>query len=84
MYKLIIKKSAVKELDRLPQNQFLKIDEAILSLKNDPHPDPQTKKLKGGNRYRLRAGDYRVVYTVETKEQLITIYKVRHRKEVYR
>lgn len=56
MHKLIIKKSARKELDNISNPFFLKIDEAILALKNNPHPYPQSKKLKGENKYRLRAG----------------------------
>lgn len=47
MYKLVIKNFAKKELDTLPDGQFLKIDAAILSLKTNPYPFPQSKKLKG-------------------------------------
>jgi len=47
MYNLIIKKSARKELDNISAPFFLKIDEAILTLKNNPYPFPQSKKLKG-------------------------------------
>lgn len=84
MYKLVIKNSAKKELDDIPAAQFLKIDAAILSLKTNPHPFTQSKKLKGEDKCRLRVGDYRVVYAVDEKEKNITIYRIRHRKEVYR
>lgn len=84
MYKLVIKNSAKKELNDIPAAQFLKIDAAILSLKTNPHPFPQSKKLKGEDKCRLRVGDYRVVYTVDEKEKNITIYRIRHGKEVYR
>jgi mRNA interferase RelE/StbE len=84
VYKLTYKKSVKKELDALPNAEFLKIDEAIFSLKQDPFPYPQSKKLKGEDRYRLRVGNYRVVYVVDQKQKTITIYRVRHRKEVYR
>lgn len=84
MYKLEIKKTVRKELDDLPDTIYLKIDEAILSLKENPFPYPQSKKLKGEDKRRLRVGDYRVVYTVDEKEKVITIFRVRHRKEVYR
>ncbi|MCC6325023.1 MAG: type II toxin-antitoxin system RelE/ParE family toxin [Candidatus Brocadia sp.] len=84
MYKLIIKKSARKELDNISNPFFLKIDEAILSLKNNPHPYPQSKKLKGDDKYRLRVGDFRVIYTVDEKQKIITIYRIRHRKDIYR
>ena len=84
MYKLTYKKSVKKELDAVPNPDFHKIDEAILSLKDHPFPHPQSKKLKGNDRYRLRVGDYRVVYTIDEKQKIITIYRVRHRKDVYR
>lgn len=84
MHSLVIKKSAKKELDRLPDQIFEKIDTAILKLKEDPFPFPQSKKLKGENRRRLQIGDYRVIYTVDERHKVITIVKIRHRKEVYR
>tara|TARA_B100000315_G_scaffold2440_1_gene2276 strand:- start:35658 stop:35834 length:177 start_codon:yes stop_codon:yes gene_type:complete len=58
VYNLNLKKSARKELDRIPDSYFPKIDYAILSLKQQPYPYPQSKKLKGENKYRLRVGDY--------------------------
>lgn len=84
MYSLEIKRPARKELDNLPDYIFLKIDRAILSLKKDPYPYPQSKGLKGEGKRRLRAGDYRVIYTVNDQEKLITIFRIRHRKGVYR
>jgi len=84
VYRLTIKKSAKKELDAISNPDFLKIDEAILSLKDQPFPHPQSKKLKGQDRCRLRVGDYRVVYTVDEKQRTVVIYRVRHRREVYR
>jgi len=84
MYKLEIKKSALKELDALPDLVYLKIDEAVLSLKENPFPYPQSKRLKGEDKRRLRVGDYRVVYTVDEEGKIVTIFRVRHRKEVYR
>jgi mRNA interferase RelE/StbE len=84
MYKLEIKKSARKELDNLPDDIFFKIDKAILSLKNNPRPYPQSKELKGENKRRLRAGDYRVIYDVDDRQLIITVSRIRHRREVYR
>ncbi|MFI5294439.1 MAG: type II toxin-antitoxin system RelE/ParE family toxin [Thermodesulfovibrionales bacterium] len=84
MYKLAIKKSARKELDDLPDQDFLKIDKAIFSLRDNPYPYPQAKKLKGDERCRLPVGDYRVVYAVDESRKIITIYRVRHRRDVYR
>jgi mRNA interferase RelE/StbE len=84
MYRLIIKKSARKELDSLPEEAFLKIDQSLLSLKENPCPYPQSKKLKGEDKCRLRVGDYRVVYSIDEEQKIITIFRIRHRKDVYR
>lgn len=84
MYKLAIKKSARKELNSLPDPIFLAIDKGILSLIANPIPYPQSKALKGENKRRLRVGDYRVVYSVDERQKIITIFRVRHRKDVYR
>jgi len=84
MYRLAIKKSARKELDKLPDRIFLNIDKAILSLNKNPFPYPQSKKLKGEETCRLRVGDYRVICSVNEEQKTITIFRVRHRKEVYR
>ena len=84
MYRLVIKKSAKKELDNIADHQFLKIDKAILGLRENPFPYPQSIKLKGEAKRRLRAGEYRVVYTVDESEKIVTIYHIRNRREVYR
>jgi mRNA interferase RelE/StbE len=84
MYSLQIKKSAKKELDNLPDDTFLKIDNAILSLRKDPRPYPQSKELKGENKRRLRSGDYRVVYAIDDRQKMVTVFRVRHRKDVYK
>ena len=83
MYELALKKSARKELDSLPYSEFSRVDKAISALKENPHPFPQSKKLKGEDSYRLRCGNYRVVYTIDESLKVITICRVRHRKEVY-
>ena len=84
MYRIAVKKSAKKEIDELPDQQFRKVDKAILALKENPCPYPQTKKLKGEENFRLRVGDYRIVYSVDEGQKLITVYRVRHRRDVYR
>ena len=58
VYKLIIQKSARKELDKIPDPFFVKTDKAILALKENPYPFPQSRKLKGEDMHRLRVGDY--------------------------
>jgi mRNA interferase RelE/StbE len=84
VYKLAVKKSARKELNSLPNPIFLAIDKGILSLITNPLPYPQSKALKGEHKRRLRVGDYRVVYSVDEQQKTITIFRIRHRKDVYR
>ena len=84
MYSLQIKKSAKKELDNLPDDTFLKIDKAMLSLRKNPCPYPQSKELKGENTRRFRSGDYRVIYAVDDRQKMITVFRIRHRKDVYK
>ena len=83
MYQIRIKKSAQKELQQIspPYNQ--KIIEAIDSLAENPRPEG-VKKLKSEEAYRIRVGDYRVVYTIEDVIQIIEVQRIRHRKDAYR
>ena len=83
-YKVSIKRSAVKEIEVIPQkNQRQRIIRRIGLLANDPRP-PGSKKLSGNEKYRLRQGSYRIVYSIEDYELVIVVVKVGHRKDVYR
>lgn len=84
MYKLIIKSSAEKDLRRLPRSLFLRINQQILALRLEPRPDG-VRKLKGVvYGWRIRVGDYRVVYQIDAAAETVTIIRVRHRRDVYR
>jgi len=82
-YKITIKKSAAKELEDIPQKDLRKIIKRIRSLARDPRPHG-SQKLSGQERYRVRQGDYRIVYSIEDKDLLIDILKIGHRREIYR
>ncbi|MBI5559710.1 MAG: type II toxin-antitoxin system RelE/ParE family toxin [Deltaproteobacteria bacterium] len=84
LYKVAWKSSAERELKRIDKQFIPKIFSAVESLVENPFPS-QCRRLQGVESvYRLRIGDYRVVYQVDTTESTITIYHVRHRKEAYR
>lgn len=83
MYKLRILSAAQKDLDRLPSKIFHKIKNEIILLSKNPRPYG-TLKLTNENGYRIRAGDYRLLYRIDDKAKEILIYRVKHRKEVYR
>ena len=83
MYNIQIIPSAIKDLDRLDKNFFKQIKAKILALSSDPRP-PNCLKLTAEEGYRLRSGNYRILYRIDDKNKIICIYRVKHRKESYR
>jgi mRNA interferase RelE/StbE len=76
--------TAVKDLKALPKAILKKIDARIALLADDPQPKG-VKKLQGCEElYRVRVGDYRIVYTMENGKLTIVIVRIGHRKEIYR
>ena len=83
-YKVSIKRSAVKEIEAIPQKkERQRIIRRIGQLANDPRP-PGSKKLSGHDKYRIRQGSYRIVYSIADSELIVVVVKVGHRKDVYR
>jgi mRNA interferase RelE/StbE len=83
-YKVEFEKSAKKSLDKLPIPIRNQLAVKIYSLKDDPRPDG-CKKLKGEiDLYRIRVGDYRVVYSIQDGKLIVMVVKVGHRRDVYR
>jgi len=83
MYEIRIKKSAEKDLDVLEDKTYIRIDRDIQRLINAPFPKG-VKKLRGvGNQYRIREGKYRMLYEIDQKNKIITIYRIKLRKTAY-
>jgi len=83
-YKIEWKHSAVWELKQLPKETISKILKAIEELTSNPFP-PKTRKLEGSEKsFRIRIGDYRIVYSVYSKTLTIEIVRVGHRKDIYK
>ena len=82
-YKIVVKKSVLKDLKKIPKNDVRRILKAIESLSGNPRP-PQSKKLSGQERYRLRQGNYRILYSVEDEQLVVQVVKVGNRRDVYR
>ena len=83
-YRLLIKASAIKELRSIPNKKDRqRIVRRIQILASDPRPHG-SQKLSGRERYRIRQGQYRIVYAVEADELVVYVVKVGHRKDVYR
>jgi len=82
-YKIVFKKSVAKDLKKIPKKDVSKILKVIRSLATDPRPHG-VKKLSGQERYRMRQGNYRILYSIEDAQLIITVVKVGDRREVYR
>jgi len=84
-YNLYIKPSAGKELEAVGSKpDRLRIIGKIRGLADDPRPHGSEKLAGHDDRYRIRQGNYRVVYAIDDKAGSVTIYKVGHRKDIYR
>jgi mRNA interferase RelE/StbE len=83
-YRIETRKSAVKELQRLPASLQQKVEGKINELIQNPFPSGARKLAGGKGIYRIRIGDHRIVYKVEVENRLITVERIRHRREVYR
>jgi len=82
-YKIFFKKSVWKDFERIIKEDLQKILKHIKMLSKDPRP-PGCEKLTGQERYRLRQGQYRIVYSIQDDEHTIWVVKVGHRKDIYR
>jgi len=83
VYRLEISHVAHKQIEALPHRVAQRINEAIAELANEPRP-AGAKKLIGIEEYRIRVGDYRILYRVNDESRLIIVYRVKHRREAYR
>ena len=83
LYSIEWKASAKKELRKLDRKEIPKILEAIERLASNPHPQNHKKLLGSEHNFRIRVGNYRIVYFVEENKLLIEIIRVRHRKDAY-
>ena len=84
MYSLVIERAAEKDMQRLREDVHDRVSEAILQLKSNPRPHG-SKKLTGmAGSWRIRVGDYRVLYDIADAIRIVRVYRVRHRKDVYR
>ena len=78
-----ISEKAARELDRIPEPIFTKIKEKIENLSRNPQP-ASAKRLTVWPGFRIRVGDYRLLYEIDQKHNRIIVYRIRHRKDVYR
>ena len=82
-YEILFKESAYKDLKKIPKADLRKILSRIKKLSDNPRP-AGCEKLTGQERYRLRQGKYRIVYSIQDDKLTIWVVKVGHRKDIYR
>jgi mRNA interferase RelE/StbE len=83
-YELLIERNAEKDLKKLEISLFTKITTKIKELADNPHPQDSRKIMGSQNDWRLRIGNYRVLYEIDNKTKTIKIMRVKHRREAYR
>jgi mRNA interferase RelE/StbE len=82
-YRVLIKRSAAKELDALAKRDRQRVVERVGALSAEPRPRG-SEKLSGEEKYRLRQGDIRILYEIDDAETTVTVVKLGHRRDVYR
>lgn len=82
-YSILVRDSVRKDLDGIPSKDLQRILERIGSLAGNPRP-AGCERLTGQERYRIRQGNYRILYSIQDSELTVWVVKVGHRREVYR
>ena len=82
-YRIEIRRSVLKDLDPIPGKDVRRIMSSIESLAVNPRPS-QCRKLAAEEKYRLRVGVYRILYSIEDEKLVVCIVKIGHRKDIYR
>jgi mRNA interferase RelE/StbE len=83
MYRIELRRRAQRALDKLSESDFKAVIEAIKGLAQAPRPRG-IEKVKITGLWRIRQGDYRIIYAIDDSEHLITVVRVGHRREIYR
>jgi mRNA interferase RelE/StbE len=82
-YRLEVKRTAAKEIADLPKADCRRVVAKIQLLARDPRPHG-CEKLSGAEKYRVRQGDYRILYEIDDSAKAVTVVKIGHRREIYR
>ena len=82
-YSVLVRRSAAREIEALPSKDRRRVVARISALVEDPRP-PGCEKLSGDEKYRVRQGDYRILYEIIDETLIVTVVKVGHRRDVYR
>ena len=83
LYNVLISKSVFKILENLSEPDYSRIKSSILSLSQNPRPKG-CKKLKGRSAFRIRSGDYRIIYEIIDNKLIVNVIALGHRKDIYK
>jgi len=83
MYKIELRRNAQRGLDKLPKDDFEAVVAEIKKLADSPRPKG-VEKIKSAGLWRVRQGDYRIVYSIDDSQKLVIILRIGHRREIYR
>ena len=83
-YNVKLMSRAQKDLDDFSGKILSRFEEVILGLYDEPRPHNCKKLSGGGSRWRIRVCDYRILYEIDDAQKIVTIYRITHRREVYR
>ena len=84
MYEIYLERAAQQDLKRLSAKHFYRIISSIKTLADDPRPESCRKLSASRNDWRIRVGDYRIVYEIDDKQKIVNVMRIRHRREAYR
>lgn len=84
LYDVKLMPQAQKDLDGFVGKLLLRFEQAILGLYDEPRPNNSKKLSGGGSRWRIRIGEYRLLYEIDDSRKIVKIFRIAHRKEVYR
>ena len=84
MYVVFVERGAEKDLRKLPPHLSAKVRNALLDLRSHPRPLGVHKLVGSRHDWRIRIGDYRILYEIDDHERMVKVYRIKHRREVYR
>lgn len=84
MYEVLLERRAERDLKKLSQEMFYRVIPRIKDLSENPRPSGCRKITGSKNDWRIRIGDYRIIYEIDEKEKAVKVMRIRHRREVYK
>ena len=83
VYKIYFRRSVLKDIEKIPKRELQRIIKRIETLAHDPRPQG-CEKISGQDRFRIRQGSYRIIYSIQDDELTIWVVKIGHRRDIYR